>query len=269
MFNEDKTVAAAQKVMLEILVEIHRICVENDINYWLEAGTLLGAIRHKGFIPWDDDCDVSMPRKDYERFLQIAQEKLPETMFLQTKETDKEYPLPWAKIRKNGTLLIETGETGEEKYHHGIFVDIFPYDYYESAEVIKKLQWERETKDAKNRYPKGSFKRMALGFYANVILGLFMRKIKKQRKYLIEHRKELNSRDFRYFSYSADAGYIYPTTQDEILPVKLVENVFEGHAFCIPCKYKKLLEVTYGTTYMELPPVNQRKTHAKRIEIRL
>ena len=100
-------------------------------------------------------------------------------------------------------------------------------------------------------------------------LGLFMRKIKNQRKYLIEHRKELNSRDFRYFSYSADAGYIYPTTQDEILPVKLVENVFEGHTFCIPCKYKKLLEVTYGTTYMELPPVNQRKTHAKRIEIRL
>ena len=111
--------------MLEILVEIHRICVENNITYWLEAGTLLGAIRHKGFIPWDDDCDISMPRKDYERFLQIAQEKLPETMFLQTKETDKEYPLPWAKIRKNGTLLIETGETGEEKYHHGIFVDIF------------------------------------------------------------------------------------------------------------------------------------------------
>ena len=136
MFSEDKNVAAAQKVMLEILVEIHRICVENNITYWLEAGTLLGAIRHKGFIPWDDDCDISMPRKDYERFLQIAQEKLPETMFLQTKETDKEYPLPWAKIRKNGTLLIETGETGEEKYHHGIFVDIFPYDYYKKASFI-------------------------------------------------------------------------------------------------------------------------------------
>ena len=102
IFSEDKNVAAAQKVMLEILVEIHRICVENDITYWLEAGTLLGAIRHKGFIPWDDDCDVSMPRKDYERFLQIAQEKLPETMFLQTKETDKEYPLPWA----NSTYVI-------------------------------------------------------------------------------------------------------------------------------------------------------------------
>ena len=64
MYNEDKNVAAAQKVKLEILVEIHRICVENNITYWLEAETLLGAIRHKGFIPWDDDCDISMPRKD-------------------------------------------------------------------------------------------------------------------------------------------------------------------------------------------------------------
>lgn len=269
MFNEDKTVAAAQKVMLEILVEIHRICVENNITYWLEAGTLLGAIRHKGFIPWDDDCDVSMPRKDYERFLQIAQEKLPETMFLQTKETDKAYPLPWAKIRKNGTLLIETGETGEEKYHHGIFVDIFPYDYYESAEVIKKLQWERETKDAKKRYPKGSLQRVLHGLYANVILCIPMHAIKEKRKYLISHRNEMNSKYNHFFSYAADVGYIYPTTCDEIFPVKLAEDVFEGCTFYVPNDAKKLLEATYGETYMKLPPVEQRKTHAKRIEVNL
>lgn len=253
MFNEDKTVAAAQKVMLELLVEIHRICVENNITYWLEAGTLLGAIRHKGFIPWDDDCDVSMPRKDYERFLQIAQEKLPETMFLQTKETDKEYPLPWAKIRKNGTLLIETGETGEEKYHHGIFVDIFPYDYYESAEVINKLLWARKTKDEKNKYPKGSFKRMHTA--------------KKMRAYLVEHHNEINEKGYHFFTYAADAGYVCPTTVDEVLPVEFAENIFEGHSFYIPNDYDKVLKANFGDDYMELPPVDQRKTHAKMIKI--
>ncbi len=267
MFNEDKTVAAAQKVMLEILLEIHRICMENHITYWLEAGTLLGAIRHKGFIPWDDDCDVSMPRKDYEKFLKIAQNKLPENMFLQTKETDPAYPLPWAKIRKNGTLLIETGETGEENYHHGIFVDIFPYDYYESAEVIKKLQWERRTKDRKSLYPKGSLKRALYGFYANVLLSIPMHAAKKKRKYLIAHRDELNAKNYSYFSYAANVGGICVSTVNDILPVKLAEDVFEGHSFCIPNQANKLLEASYGSTYMQLPPVNQRKTHAQKIEL--
>lgn len=267
MFSENKTVAAAQKIMLEILLEIHRICVENHITYWLEAGTLLGAIRHKGFIPWDDDCDVSMPRQDYEKFLKIAQSKLPESMFLQTKETDKDYPLPWAKIRKNGTLLIETGETGKENYHHGIFVDIFPYDYYESADVIKKLQWERRTKDRKSLYPKGSLKRALYGFYANVLLSIPMHAAKKKRKYLIAHRDELNVKNYSYFSYAADVGDICISTVNDVLPVKLVENVFEGHSFCIPNKANKLLEASYGLTYMQLPPVNQRKTHAQKIEL--
>lgn len=265
MFNEDKTVAAAQKVMLEILLEIHRICMENHITYWLEAGTLLGAIRHKGFIPWDDDCDVSMPRKDYEKFLKIAQDKLPENMFLQTKETDPAYPLPWAKIRKNGTLLIETGETGEENYHHGIFVDIFPYDYYESADVIKTLQWERRTKDKKSLYPKGSLKRALYGFYANVLLCIPMHTAKKKRKYLTAHRDEMNAKNYPYFSYAADVGGIRLTTTSEILPVKLAENIFEGYSFCIPQQAEKLLEASYGNNYMQLPPVSQRKTHAKKL----
>lgn len=267
MFNEDKTVAAAQKVMLEILIEIHRICMENDITYWLEAGTLLGAIRHKGFIPWDDDCDVSMPRKDYEKFLKIAQEKLPKDMFLQTRETDPAYPLPWAKIRKNGTLLIETGETGEERYHHGIFVDVFPYDYYESADVIKKLQWERRTKDKKSLYPRGSLKRALYGFYVNVLLYPSVHAAKEKRKYLIAHRDELNAKNFSYFTYSADVGDACVTRVDDILPVKLGENIFEGHSFCVPRRAEIILETTYGASYMQLPPINQRKTHAQKIEL--
>ena len=140
MFNEENaTVASAQKIMLEILQEVHKICVANDITYWIEAGTLLGAKRHKGFIPWDDDIDIAMPRKDYNKFLKIAQEKLPQDMFLQNKETEPDYYLPFSKIRKNNTLLIETGETGEENYHHGIFIDIFPFDNYKYGWFIKLM----------------------------------------------------------------------------------------------------------------------------------
>jgi lipopolysaccharide cholinephosphotransferase len=267
MFNEDKTVAAAQKVMLEILVEIHRICEENNITYWLDAGTLLGAIRHKGFIPWDDDCDVAMPRKDYEKFLKIAQEKLPKDMFLQTKSTEREYPLPWAKIRKNGTLLIETGETGKENYHHGVFVDIFPCDYYESADIIKKLQWARRTKDEKNKYSKGSLKRILLGLYANIFLYIPIHNIEKKRKYLVEHRDEFNNKYNKYLTYSADIGDAFVTKVDDILPVKLTSCIFENKTFYTPNKSADVLRAMFGDNYMELPPLNQRKTHARQIKL--
>lgn len=133
MFNEDKNIAAAQKVMLDILIEVHKICVKHNITYWLEAGTLLGAVRHKGFIPWDDDIDISMPREDYEKFLEIAQRELPSDLFLQTNKTDPEYSREITKVRKLNTLLIETGETGNENYCHGIFIDIF------HMIIIKKL----------------------------------------------------------------------------------------------------------------------------------
>lgn len=107
MFNEDKTIAAAQKVMLEILQEIHKICVENNLTYWLEAGTLLGAVRHKGFIPWDDDSDVSMPRADYEKFLKIAQEKLPEDMFCRLRILIKSTRCLGQKFAKMGLYLLK------------------------------------------------------------------------------------------------------------------------------------------------------------------
>lgn len=268
LFNEDKTIAAAQKVMLEILIEIHRICEENKITYWLEAGTLLGAVRHKGFIPWDDDCDVAMPRKDYEKFLKIAQEKLPDNMFLQTKKTDPEYPIPWAKIRKNGTTLIETGENGKENYHHGIFVDIFPYDYYESAEIIRKLQWARRTKDEKNKYPKGSLKRILFGLYANILLYIPIHNIERKRKYLAEHYAEFTAETCKNFTYFAESGYVYETKVDDILPVKLATEIFEGKTFYIPNKSRQLLEVMYGKNFMKLPPLKYRKTHAKIIELK-
>ena len=93
-----------QLVQLQILTEFDRICKKNDINYQLFAGTLLGAVRHKGFIPWDDDVDVCMLRSEYDRFLEIAQQELDPDYFVQNTYTDPEYYNIFTRIRKNGTV---------------------------------------------------------------------------------------------------------------------------------------------------------------------
>ena len=96
-----------QLTQLEIAKEIRRVCEENDIRYFLCCGSFLGAVRHQGFIPWDDDFDIGMLREDYERFCRIAPEKLKPEYCLQSWHTDSRYALPFAKVRKRGTLLLE------------------------------------------------------------------------------------------------------------------------------------------------------------------
>ncbi|EBG4449549.1 LicD family protein, partial [Salmonella enterica] len=126
----DKTLRAAQLKMLVILDEIDRICRLNNIDYWLDAGTLLGAKRHGGFIPWDDDIDICMKREDYNKFISVCNIHLDKNnFFLQTAYSDKyyvDYNTP-CKVRMNKTKIIEKNEMQYNYYdmrsHHGLFVD--------------------------------------------------------------------------------------------------------------------------------------------------
>ena len=104
---EKSVLRRLQQTEFEILKEFDRICKKHNIQYFLDSGTALGAARHKGFIPWDDDIDVGMLRSDYEHFLEICPKELEQKYFLQTIETDPGCPCLFAKIRKNGTIYQE------------------------------------------------------------------------------------------------------------------------------------------------------------------
>lgn len=132
-----------QLIQLSIATEIKRICDKNDIDYFLDSGTLLGAVRHKGFIPWDDDMDIGMTRENYNRFIEAAKTDLGDEFFLQTWETDKYYPMPFAKVRKNGTLFVEEN-FDKAKFHQGIYVDVFPYDNFPMDKKRQKKLWRRK-----------------------------------------------------------------------------------------------------------------------------
>ena len=122
-FNpEDSMLRRQQLRMLDILLHIDKVCSEHDIKYWLSSGTLLGAVRHGGFIPWDDDLDVEMLRKDYDRFIEVFEDS--EEFVLQTRKTDRYFLLPFAKVRDRYSLLDEMGNNLNYK-HKGLFVDIF------------------------------------------------------------------------------------------------------------------------------------------------
>ena len=117
---ENKNLRKAQLIMFNLLKELDKVCKKNNINYWLDSGTLLGAVRHKGFIPWDDDIDICMLEKDYKKFLKIAKKELSENVFLQTEETDKNYIwFPYAKLRDRNSVFIEEGQKQNELFHQG------------------------------------------------------------------------------------------------------------------------------------------------------
>ena len=136
----EKQLEKLKRIELNILQEYIKACEILGLNYCLIGGTLLGAIRHKGFIPWDDDIDVAMPRKDYEVFIREAQKVLPNNLFVQSFLSDSHLPYNFCKVRDNNTTFIETA-TQKRKIHHGVFIDVFPLDNYpEDKELSQKIQ---------------------------------------------------------------------------------------------------------------------------------
>lgn len=264
--QEDERVAKAQLVMLDILKVIHELCEKHQIQYTLIAGTLLGAVRHKGFIPWDDDCDIAMLRKDYERFLAIAEKELPKGYFLQTKKTDPKFFLNFAKIRKDGTKIIEFRETGNEEYHHGIYVDIFPFDYYKYEWFIDWMHWTQTVRDRRLKYRKGSIKRSLVTIYTNIILLIPVQVSLMFKRYFEKHKEYFSNPEYEYASYGLECCPVFKIKKDDLIPTRIVEKAFEGFDFYCANNPDGVLRGNFNDKYMELPPVNQRKTHAKYIE---
>ena len=124
----------------EILDVIDAICVEHEIRYSLAYGTLLGAVRHGGFIPWDDDLDIMMPREDYERFIRIWPSAAPKGYLLETERMYDDYVNTFLKIRKDHTTFLQFNSERTKKHHKGIFVDVFPADRRAPGWISRKLQ---------------------------------------------------------------------------------------------------------------------------------
>ena len=133
---DKETLDKLHQVELEILDDFVSVCEKHKLRYFLTGGTMLGAIRHKGFIPWDDDIDIGMPREDYDKFIKIGSEALGNKYTLDCFELNKKYYLPFAKIKKNNTIF---DEGLDDKNHKGIFIDIIPFENVDEINTSLKI----------------------------------------------------------------------------------------------------------------------------------
>ena len=137
-----------QNKELEILKQFIFVCDSLSLKYFLVCGSALGAVKYGGFIPWDDDIDVAMPREDYDVFVERANTLFPPNIFLQTYKTDTKYPHIYCKLRDSNTAYIEKSAAALE-INHGVFIDIFPLDGYPSEK-----QEQRKFERLKRRYER-------------------------------------------------------------------------------------------------------------------
>lgn len=138
MKYDKKDLARLHVELLDIMAEVIRVCEVCGIPYFIQGGTAIGALFNKGIVPWDDDIDIGMTRADYERFLQLAPQHLRPQYFLEWFGTERNTPFYFAKVKKNGTLFVEEMFRNMD-IHHGIFVDIFPYDCIPDNEWLERL----------------------------------------------------------------------------------------------------------------------------------
>lgn len=267
---ERELLRKVQLTQLEIAKEIKRVCDENDIRYFLADGTFLGAVRHGGFIPWDDDMDFGMLRADYEKFCRIAPSKLKPEYCLQTWYTDSNYSLPFGKVMKRGTVYLESKKTRRLK-ENGFYVDIFPYDY------VPENQAERDRYAAKllNIYRvklmKSGYKpwmdndkivwKKRIGYLYYQLQAIFASQREQAKAY---DALAVSIHDSRIMveQSALPKPYYFGARMFE----EFTEYTFEGETFTGVKDYDAYLKVLYGD-YMQLPPEDQRENHHQIVEI--
>jgi lipopolysaccharide cholinephosphotransferase len=245
-----------QLIQIELLREFDRVCRKHGIRYIIASGTLLGAVRYGGFIPWDDDIDIEMLRSDYEKFSRAANE-MNERIFFQTHKSDKAYPWLYGKLRMNGTAAVRVGQE-HMKMHSGVFVDVFPRDPMPGSECGRQM-FEFIAKTVR----KILYSRVMCAAAATVperVAWHAARLIPKRIPFAIAWvmRKLFNEERSRFVRCMGYHGRYETEGYDRRWFTELTEVEFEGGMYYAPADRHGYLKFVYGSDYMTPPPENAR-----------
>ena len=259
--KQDTDIRQAQMRLLEMLISFDRICKKNKIDYFISGGTCLGAVRHGGFIPWDDDLDVDIMYKDMKKLTRVLAKELPSQYFLQTPKSDKGYYHIFPRIvDKNSRMHYPARYNARSNLkYHGLFLDVFPLQWHIMPDVKRTVdRWFvtilRFSREIGGTPLKRNIAKMLLPLAWLFIKGLNMVSSFKIWDFLndqhVSHMYGTNINPCVKYS------NVFPTQ-----PIK-----FEGHSFSGPAKPHEYLTDLFGD-YMEVPPPEKRITHSIKIEV--
>lgn len=249
-----------QLTELEMLVEFDRVCRKYNIKYIIGFGTLLGAVRHKGFIPWDDDADVEMLRGDYEKFKRIANDLDEDICYFQCHDNEPEYLWGYGKLRHTNTVCVREGQESA-KWRTGIFIDVFPLDDIPKSMLgqiiqdvycffIRKILYSHIGK-----YSAKGIKKVTYSILAKIPVGRSYRYLKKY----ISKRNNTSDNNVRILTFplgkKQKEDEYWGFSKNFYLERELYE--FEGYKLFGPKDYDDYLRKCYGD-YMVLPPKDKR-----------
>lgn len=245
-----------KKIEIEILDYLDTICQKHSIQYFLAAGTLLGAIRHKGFIPWDDDIDVILLRDDYEKLIKVLENEKSKYKLL-SRNTNSQYFYLFSKLVDSDTCLIESDVPQIPEY--GIYIDIFPLDYLPNnytkrrREQRKILILRRFWGAAITTKMKDSISKKIMKRIAHILGWRFFRDL------LDRECKKINQTKTNYVECVVAADNPYRNVKREWFNTS-INATFEGKQYPVPSRYDEYLTELFND-YMSLPPEEQQVTH--------
>ena len=249
-------------ILLGYLLEVDRICKKHNIKYFLAGGTLLGAIRHKGFIPWDDDADVMMLREDYNKFLSVLKDELPNNIVLHNHTTDPKCHNIFSKLRINNTLFATTWSSHFMDMHNGVFLDILSHDQTANSKLGRKIHLKLTLLTRSLVFNKWHKRKINNGSKLQSEVADVLKKLLP-----LKGSQWLQFKCLRFFENKKDAQYLYDGMGRNVykgdFPKYYLDEAidweFEGHKFPVPKEYDKYLQYLYGD-YEQLILPSQRQT---------
>lgn len=271
-FYNDEELRKIKEYELGILKDFIKICEDNHLKYFGMAGTCLGAVRHGGYIPWDDDIDIGMPRKDYERFIEIAERDYADKYYVLNADNYTNFPLMTTRLCIKNTRFVEYAFMNLNNCPLGIFLDIFPYDNLADNKIARWFQqwraWYLSKLMILRVIPEpylaqtGLLKKIILFICKSVHKVMCLLRVDSKKM----HRKckrictRYNNRRTEKIGFICDTSpHMEENFVKDIFPCQKLQ--FEGIMMRFPKNTDLLLKQIYGDTYMTLPPVEKRKTH--------